>query len=105
MPLCADIQLSNILRIGRHLKKGAKILSLKQPNSEIMRSLKETKNKEVMTDSMPPAYSSEFFENSDRDTVLSANVHEEYFFLEKVVWCKMSWGRARVYVLVRNSIM
>ena len=99
MPLSADIQLSNILRIGRNLKKGAKILSLKQPNSEIMRSMKEMKNKGDMTDL------SENFENFDRSAVQSGNVREEYFYLDQIVWCKMSWGRARVYVLVRNSTM
>lgn len=103
MPLSTDNQLSNILRIGKNLKKGAKILSLKQPNYGILKSLKDIKNKEDIIDTTSSSSASEFFENFDRETVLSANVREEYFYLEKIVWCKMSWGRARVYVLVRNS--
>ena len=26
-----------------------------------------------------------------------------YFYLDSVSWCKTSWGRARVYILVRND--
>jgi hypothetical protein len=106
LPLCSDIQLSNILKIGKSLKKGAKILSLKQPNSEIMRSMKSVKEitmKDENTVFSPPLLSSDSPEKFERGTALTVNVREEYFYLEKVVWCKMSWGRARVYVLVRNS--
>ena len=103
LPLCSDIQLSNILKIGKNLKKGAKVLSLKQPNSDIMRSMKEITMKDENTVFSPPTLSSDSPENFERGTALIANVREEYFYLEKVVWCKMSWGRARVYVLVRNS--
>ena len=49
MPLSTDNQLSNILRIGKNLKKGAKILSLKQPNYGILKSLKDIKNKEDLS--------------------------------------------------------
>lgn len=103
MPLSTDNHLSNILRIGKNLKKGAKILTLKQPNYEIMKSMKDIRKKEDIIDTTPSSSASEFFENFERETVLSANVREEHFYLEKIVWCKMSWGRARVYVLVRNS--
>ena len=65
--------------------------------------MKEGTMKEDSTVFAPPMLFSESPGNFERGTVLSANVREEYFYLEKVVWCKMSWGRARVYILVRNS--
>ena len=33
----------------------------------------------------------------------SENDNEYYFYLERDVWCTFTWGRARVYILVRNS--
>ena len=40
--------------------------------------------------------------NENIENKISEN-YEKYFYLENVFWCKMTWGRARVYLLVRNN--
>jgi actin-related protein len=99
---------------------GAKILSLKEPKTVFPKSVRDTKSPLEMTELALISYDSE---NQDNDrngngygngningngnlngfTVQNENERNEHFYLEQTIWCKMSWGRARVYILVRNS--
>ena len=105
-PLCSDSVLNELLVRGKSLKPGSKILSLKQPSSLVLNSNQnEMKNRANRRGNELTEYGSNPYnyqgENEYKNS--SSENDESYFSLEQDVWCTFSWGRARVYILVRNS--
>ena len=102
-PLCSDTILEDLLEKGKFLDPGSKILTLRLPPN--MKKI-ETKNQKIdLVGNRHDNYQikNEIGDSESNENNLNYLNYEKYFNLEEIFWCKMSWGRARVFLLIRNN--
>ena len=105
-PLCSDTILEDLLHKGKFLDPGSKILTLRLPPNIKKIEIKNQKNNLSVTSKQ---YNNYQLKNENKDMENYENnlnnlSYEKYFYLDEIFWCKMSWGRARVFLLIRNNL-
>jgi hypothetical protein len=93
----SEKKLLNILQYGKNLRFGSKILTLKLPQISVPRIDKKSKKTEIFDNDNDGDNNDNMNINIDNDD------YQKYFDFERTIWCKMSWGRIRAYLLVRNN--
>ena len=108
-PLCSDLILEDLLNKGKFLNPGSKVLTLRLPprikktnftsedDDKINFYINDNNNSNNNNNN-----NNNEFENNEND--INHKNYEKYFNLEEIFWCKMSWGRTRVFLLVRNNL-
>jgi hypothetical protein len=113
----SEKKLLNIILYGKNLRFGSKIITLRLPQISAPRVDKKSKKIEIFdngydgdnidnNDSNNDNNNDNNDDNNDNDSMninIDNDDYQKYFDFERTIWCKMSWGRMRAYLLVRNN--